>query len=574
MNSFARRRLFLCFSLLFFFFLVFSFRLIEIQLFRHNLFSGKAKKEYLFLERSEPLRGTIFDRNGSAIAVSKDAYSCAAWTSMVKDRNRLIKKLSPLLNLSEGELKSKLCSVQSFVWLGRKIDSQKAEKIKELEPEGVGLVRESKRFYLEGGLPWHLVGKVNIDNCGISGIELAHDDLLRGKVVKEWKSRDAKGRKIALGINQKEENRPKNISLTIDKTIQHIAERELTKVFQEKHAKKAIIVIQDVTTGEILAWASRPTYSEEEWKENPKLLNDPVLSETFEPGSTFKIVPAGFALEENLTSLDDKYFCENGLFELRGIKIRDHEKRGMLNFVQVLGYSSNIGMAKLGLKFNREKFYRFILNCGFGSPTGIGLPGESPGIVGSGASAFFPSPVSLPISCFGQGIGVTAIQLLNAYSCIANGGLLMEPQIVKEISDENGKVLWKAQPVVIRRVLSEKTTKMLQEILEGAINWGTGIKARITGYRIAGKTGTAQKYDPATGKYSESKFLSSFCGFFPLPNPRWTILVIFDESATPDYWGGSVAAPVFARVAEEIIHYFRIPLQNKETNYAQIKKSP
>lgn len=562
---FREKRLFLCFSFLFSLFFIFTFRLFQIQLIKHKFFLQRVRKQYVCSERREPLRGIIFDRNGSILALSKEVDSCVAWPRIIKNKNQVIRELAPLLDLEEHELKSKLFSSRLFVWLKRKITPSETEKIKKLNLPGVGLVKESKRFYPEGDLLWHILGKVNIDNYGIAGIELTYDDLLRGNAVNKLKGRDAQGKKIDLVVSSSvsEERRAKNLTLTIDKTIQHIAERELTKTYQETKAKKGIVLVQDIATGEILAWVCCPTYAEEEWKKNPLLLNNPGLNETFEPGSTFKIIPAAFALEENLTTPQEKYYCENGLYELYGIKIRDHEKRGMLTFSEVLGYSSNIGMAKLGLRFDKRKFCQYILNFGFGSPTGISLPAESPGIFNLEQAPFSGSPVSLPILCFGQGIGVTAIQLISAYSAIANNGLLMEPQIVKEIRDENGKLLWSSSPVVIRRILSEKTARILQEILEGAVEWGTGMKAKIKGYRIAGKTGTAQKFDPTTGKYSDTKHIASFCGFFPLPNPRWTILVVIDEPEIISYWGGIIAAPLFARIAEQMLSYYRIPPENK-----------
>lgn len=570
---FRQKRLFFCFSFLFLVFFLFIIRLFQIQLFRHNFFVQQVKKQYVYYERKKPLRGIIFDRNGSILVLSKEVDSCVAWPRLIKDKNKAIKELTTILDLSESEIKSKLFSSHRFVWLKRKISSLEAEKIKRIGLDGVDLVKESKRFYPDGNLLWHLLGKVNIDNEGIAGIELAYNDLLQSNAVNELKARDAQGRKIDLVISSSdgEEKRANNLTLTIDKTIQHIAERELTKICQETKAKKAILLVQDVNTGEILAWACRPTYTEEEWKKNPLLLSNPGLNETFEPGSTFKVIPASFALEENITTPKEKYYCENGLFELYGTKIRDHEKRGLLTFEEVLGYSSNIGMTKLGLRLNKDKFFQNILNFGFGSPTGIGLAGESPGIFGNQRTPFSGSAIALPILCFGQGIGVTALQLINAYSAIANKGLLMEPQIVKEIRDENGKLLWSLKPVPIRPVCSEKTAGILQEILEGAVEWGTGTNAKIKGYQVAGKTGTAQKFDSSTGKYSDTSHTASFCGFFPLPNPRWTILVIIDEPQKLSYWGGTIAAPIFARVAEQMLNYFRIlPESNK---YAQVKKS-
>ncbi|HCJ66524.1 MAG TPA: penicillin-binding protein [Elusimicrobia bacterium] len=571
---FRQKRLFFCFSFLFLVFSLFIVRLFQIQLFRHKFFIQQVKKQYVCYERKESLRGMIFDRNGSNLVLSKEVDSCVAWPKQIKDKNRTIKGLTPILNLDESEIRSKFFSSRNFVWLKRKISSLEAEKIQKLGLQGVNLVKEGKRFYPEGNLLWHLLGKVNIDNEGIAGIELAYNDLLQGNAVNELKARDASGKKIDLVVPSPavEQKKAGNLVLTIDKQIQHIAERELTKIYRETKAKKATLLVQDVNTGEILAWVCCPTYAEEEWKKNPLLLSNPGLNETIEPGSTFKVIPAAFALEENVTNPKEKYDCENGLFELHGIKIRDHEKRGILTFSEVLGYSSNIGMAKLGLRFNKQKFYQYVYNFGFGSPTGINLPGESPGIFDNQRTRFSASAVSLPIMCYGQGIGVTALQLVTAYSAIANGGLLMEPQVVKEVRDEKDKLLWQAQPVVIRRVLSEKTARLLQEMLEGVVEWGTGTNAKIKGYRIAGKTGTSQKFEPAIDKYSDTRHTASFCGFFPLPNPQWTILVILDEPQTGSYWGGTIAAPVFARVAEQMLNYFRIlPESNK---YAQVKKSP
>ncbi len=572
MNKFNKKRLLFCSLFSFFLSFAFTLRLVYLQLLKHKILAEQAKKQFLYFEQKEPLRGMILDRNGTIFVLSKEVDSCAAWPVIMKDRQSTAEQTAHLLNLQEQELKSKFFSSRLFLWVKRKLDSGEAEKIRNLNLSGVGLVKESKRFYPENDLLWHLLGRVNIDNQGISGIELAYDDLLRGKVIRESKERDGQGRKIRKSINTPtEDEKPKNIVLTIDKTIQHIAERELTKVYEQVQAKKAILLIQDVRTGEILAWVCRPIPGEDKWKHTPELLNNLVLSEVFEPGSTFKVFPAGFALEEKLTSPQEKFFCENGVFQIHGMKIRDHEKRGTLTFTEVLGYSSNIGMAKLGLRIDKEKIYPHLANFGFGRMSGLSLSGESPGIFLSEKYPQSRSALSLPILCFGQGIGVTAIQILNAYSAVANGGLLMEPQILKEIRNEKGEIIWQAQPLVIRRVLSEKTTQVLTEILEQAVEWGTGIKAKIKGYRIAGKTGTAQKFDFAKGEYSDTRHISSFCGYFPLPNPRWAILVIFDEPQTSNYWGGMLAAPVFARIVEEMVRYFQIPPGEIETKYAKIK---
>lgn len=572
---FRQKRLLFCFSFLLYIFFIFILRLIQVQVFRHKFFVQQVKKQYLCSEREETLRGVIFDRNGSILVLSKEVDSCVAWPRMVKDKRKVMETLTQILDLPATELRNKLYSSRFFVWLKRKVSINEAEKIKNLDLAGIGVVKEGRRFYPEGNLLWHVLGRVNIDNCGIAGIELAYENLLRGNSVNELKGRDAAGRKIDLVISLKEseEKKGRNLVLTIDKTIQHIAERELNRVYQETKAKKGIVIVQEVATGEILAWACSPVHPEEEWKKNPLLLSNPGLNEIFEPGSTFKVFPAAFALENRLTTPEEKYYCENGLYELRGIKIRDHEKRGMLTFREVLGYSSNIGMAKLGLRLNKEQFYQYVLNFGFGSPTGIGLPGESPGIFNFQQSPFSNSAVSLPILCFGQGIGVTALQLVNAYSAIANNGLLMEPQIIKEVRDEKNSSFWTSSPVVVRRVLSEKTAGLLQEILEDVVEWGTGARAKLKGYRVAGKTGTAQKFDPETGKYSDTRHTASFCGFFPLPNPRWTILVILDEPEKVSFYGGVIAAPVFVRVAEQMCNYYQIFPQGKETKYVQVKKS-
>jgi len=537
--------------------IVLEIRLYYIQVISHPRYKKIADKQFISVRQSELRRGIIYDRNGNELAIESEANSVYAIPSSIANPGKTARKLALLLDLSEKEILKKLQTRNSFVWLRRKIDIETADKIKNLHIKGIKLISEGKRFYPENELASQVIGLAGLDNQGLSGIESSFDKFLTGKAEKTFRRKDGFGREvIAAGNDYGVEADGCNVVTTIDKVIQYIAEVELNRACEETKAKLGIIIVQDCQTGEILALANLPSFNgNSPSPEKYKYLDIPAVSNIFEPGSTFKAIVAAALLEENLVRLKDLFYCENGFYLSNGLPIRDHEADGWLTFVQVLEKSSNIGIAKAGQLLKKDTLYQYARDFGFGNYTGIRLPGETPGILKNPKDW---SEISLSRLSFGQGIGVTAIQLVSAFSCLANRGVLMEPMVVKKIIDSRGEVIKEFNPYQVRRVISYKTAQTLTETLCQTVENGTGKEAKTVGYRVAGKTGTAQKFDPATAKYSETNYIASFAGYLPADRPRVTILVMIDEPQG-FYWGGSVAAPVFSRVGLRVMQYLGVP---------------
>jgi len=537
--------------------IVLEIRLYYIQIVSHRRYKRMADKQSISVIQAEFKRGTIYDRNGKELAIESEASSVYAIPDSISHREKTAKKLALSLDMSEKAIRKKMETSNPFVWLRRKIDTETAEKIKSLHLKGIEFISEGKRFYPENELASQVIGLAGLDNQGLSGIENYFDTILRGKTEKAIRRKDGFGREvIAAGTSYASEGTGYGVVTTIDGVIQYIAEAELRKAYNETKAKLATIIVQDSQTGEVLALANFPSFNgNDSSREKYKYLKIPSISSIFEPGSTFKPIVAAALLEENLVTLEDLFYCENGVYLFNGFPVRDHEGEGWLTFVQVLEKSSNIGMVKAGQLLEKNKMYQYVRDFGFGNYTGIRLPGETPGILKNPKDW---SEISLSRLSFGQGVGVTAVQLISAFSCLANGGVLMEPMIAKRIIDSRGKVVTEFHPCPVRRVISCKTARTLTGILCGSVENGTGKEAKIAGYKVAGKTGTAEKFDPTTGKYSKTNYIASFVGYLPADRPRVTILVMLDEPQG-FYWGGSVAAPVFARVALRIMHHLGVP---------------
>jgi cell division protein FtsI (penicillin-binding protein 3) len=403
----------------------------------------------------------------------------------------------------------------------------------------------------------HIIGFVGLDSKGLEGIEVQYDALLNGKSDVWTLGRDARGREIVMdGIPVEREDYHRNVFLTIDKHIQHVAETELSHSVQKWGAKGGMVIAMDPLTGKILAVASYPSFNPNQFIQyRPKSWRNRAISDTFEPGSLFKAFLAAAALEEKVVRPLDSFFCENGSYTVYDRTIHDHSRHGWLTFQQIIKFSSNIGASKVGEKMGRERFYRYITSFGFGEKTRIGLPGEGKGIVHH--PRYWP-PVALDTISFGQGISVTGIQLTVALSAIANGGSLMRPYVVERITDEKGEVVQSFQPEVVRRVISEETAKKVIALLKATTEkGGTGEEAVPAGYEVAGKTGTAQKIDTLLGGYSKDRYTSGFMGFAPADEPKLVLLVVIDEPQGSTY-GGVVAAPVFKAIMEKMLPYLNI----------------
>ncbi len=541
------------------FFILFLFicvlRLFFIQFFRSDYLVSIAKKQHNLFVELEPRRGTIYDRDNKPLAVNiavDSLYACPAGMSE-KDKEAAVRQIPAILNISRESLREKLSRKKYFVWIARKIDPSQAQKIKDLKLKGFDFIRESKRCYPNSYLAAHTLGFAGLDNNGLEGLELYYDRFLKGKPGWALFLRDARQKKLNLWEKMIPPKDGFDLVLTIDEVIQYIAERELDNAFKTHHAKGASIVVLNPHTGEILALANRPTYDLNQYqqvgKENRR---DRAITDTFEPGSVFKIVTASGALEEKKVVEEDRIFCENGAYKVSSHILHDHTAHGWLTFREVIEESSNIGTCKVAQMLGNEVLYKYIKLFGFGNKTGIDLPGEVSGV------AYPPSrwsKVSIANIPMGQGVSVTALQLAGEISIIANGGQLMKPFIVRQIRDEYGDPVKEFSPVAVNKVMSPDTANRIKKILVGVIEEGTGKMAKVIDFSAAGKTGTAQKIDP-NGTYSHDKYVASFIGFAPAEDPLIAVAICVDEPH-PYYYGGVVAAPVFKNVANDVLRYLR-----------------
>lgn len=509
-------------------------------------------------------RGSIFDRNGDPLAVSIATESLYADPFQMRDPKNpqaaaeAAAKLAKILDVSKSKLTRQLESKKRFVWLQRKLDPQLTKKVEQLKIKGLHFAPEPKRYYPQATTAAHVIGFTGLDPKGLEGIELEYDRELQGESGRLVSSKDAQGRGLASEAQQVIGGEAGNsLQLTLDRTLQYIAERELAKAVAKAKAVSGTIVVMEPASGRILALASVPDYNPNQ-PGNSRIASrrNRAVTDVYEPGSTFKPILLAAALEEGVVKPGQTVYCENGRYTVSGKTIRDHNKKYQyLTLREALKVSSNIGFAKIGKKLERERFYSYIRDFGFGEQSGVDLPGEVIGMVRQPSTWF---EIDLANISFGQGISVTPLQITTAISAIANGGLLMEPYLVERITDANGQLLEKRLPQVRRRVISEKTAAIVREMMVAVTEeGGTAPQAAIAGFSVAGKTGTAQKVDPVTGGYSPDKMVSSFVGMVPAENPALVISVTIDEPKGTTY-GGVIAAPVFASFAGQALSYLDI----------------
>lgn len=504
-----------------------------------------------------PQRGSILDRNGDPLALSLDTESLYADPLLVEDPKQVAGKLAGLLKMERQELNELLSEKKRFVWIKRRLDPEIVRQIRGLKIAGLQFVPEHKRFYPQASVGAHVVGFTGIDPKGLEGIELEYDQLLQGEPGRMLSQRDARGRGMATAEQLVQGAVPgHSLQLTLDRSLQYIAEKELARVVEQSGAIGGTVVMMEPASGKILALASQPDYNPNlPGRSSTSSRRNRAVCDMYEPGSTFKPFLLAGALEEKIVRPGQKTYCENGRFNVGGKVIRDHKKFKNLTLEEMLKYSSNIGFAKLGKALERDRFYNYIREFGFGEPTGVDLPGEVPGMLRSPDRWF---EIDLAAISFGQGLSVTPVQMAAGMAAIANGGLLMEPYLVERITDAEGNTVKKRLPQVKRRVVSEQTARLVREMMIGVTEpGGTGVRGGLPGYRVAGKTGTAQKVDPVTGGYSVDKRVASFIGFVPAESPALVISVVVDEPEGKAY-GGLVAAPVFARIAEQSLSHLNI----------------
>lgn len=535
-------------------------RLIYLQLYKSSWLAENAVDQRVREIPVEAKRGIIYDRNGKPMALSVTSESVYAIPAEIQHPNETAAKLAAILALDKDKLTEKLTRRQAFIWIKRKVDEQTARTVRDLNLPGIGLTQENKRSYPNGSLASHVLGFTGIDSQGLDGIELTFDSYLKGRqgsIVVEY---DARGREIPQAkhrfVAPADGN---NVYLTIDSIIQEIVERELEKVMLDTQAKGASIIVLNPCTGEILALANKPDYDPNRFSEySPKFWRNQAVSNSYEPGSTFKIITAAAAMSQNIVKATDRFY-DPGQIEVQGRNIHcwKHGGHGSQNFVEVMQNSCNVGLVNIGLRLGRDNFYNYIDGFGFGKLTGIDLPGEAKGIIIARDKV---KPINIATMSIGQSIAVTPIQLLTAVSAVANEGKLLRPQLVREVKSMSGEVVRSFQPDVINEVMSASIARELRGILENVVEKGTGKNAYLEGFHIAGKTGTAQKV--AGGGYSPDKYVASFVGFAPADNPQAAVLVVIDEPVGL-YYGGQIAAPVFANVMRDIMQYLKIAPQLK-----------
>ena len=552
------RRLMAAFVLMAGFAVVLS-RLIALQVLQAADLSVRAERQHRKVVTIEGSRGTIFDRNGKVLAMNVEVPSVFGVPTQLEHPSRLARDLSRVLQLRAGEVRKKLRQERGFVWIARKVDPEQGRRLRQLSSPGIGVIMEGRRYYPKGPMLAHVLGFAGIDNQGLEGLELQYEQHLRGKKEMVELQRDALGRAVlpkelsALGSAAGH-----NVKLTIDEVIQYIAEKELEAAVTETGAKGGTLIVMEPRTGALLAMAVHPRFDPNAVRDlSPSRWRNRAVTDVYEPGSTMKIFLAAAALEEKVMSPRSLIYAENGRMSVANTVIHDHHKSGWLTFSQVIQRSSNIGAVKTARAVGGGRLYRYFRAFGFGDRTEIDLPGESAGLVKVPRRWGRRTLASMAI---GQEIGVTPIQLATAASAVANGGWLMKPYVVSEIRDVGSQVVVRASPQVRRRPVSPQTVQTLRNMLERAVAKGTGSRAAVPGYRVAGKTGTAQKFDRETHAYSKTRFVASFVGYVPAGDPRLTILVIIDEPQT-ESWGGIVAAPVFRRVAEQALPHLGIPVR-------------
>ena len=532
-------------------------RLFDIQILQHHLLSGLAERQYQKSVDLHGKRGTIYDRRRRELGLSVDRESVYINPGGFASSPEAVTQLARALGLKETMVQEKVQSDRQFVWLKRKVSPDESAALRSLGIKGIGFVTESQRFYPKRALAGQVIGFVGTDEVGLEGIEYGYESTLAGEAVHIMLERDARGRPIALRSDAlRELPRGDDVVLTLDERIQFVAERELRGQITRVGAHGGVVVVMQPFTGEVLALANEPAFDPNHFRDaTPKLWRERGITDTFEPGSTLKALLAAAAFEERLVRPDDLFFGEQGSIQVANLSIRDHEKFSWLTFREVVEKSSNVGAIKVGQRLGKEHLYGYLTRFGIGSRTGVDFPGEAPGLLRPPQQW---SEVSLASVSIGQEVAVTPLQLATAFSALANGGMLVRPYLVKAVI-KGGENVQENAPVQVRRVISESTARQVTTILQGVVTRGTGKAATVDGYTVAGKTGTAQKFDVALGKYSSQKSIASFVGYLPAEQPRATILVSLDEPEAGQASGGLAAAPVFSAIARQTMRYLRVP---------------
>ncbi len=532
---------------------VIGVRLYSLQVVQSAEYRQRASDQRERVIEISPRRGSIYDRNGNELAVSIEVDSLYADPSHVEDPRAAAEFLSGVLNEPATDLESRLDSEGAFSWIRRKLSKPEADRIRAARIPGLYFQKEFERYYPNRELASHVLGFVMRDGEGGSGLEYRYDDLIGGSGGREVVLRDARNRSFQTLEQQPTEGA--HLTTTIDQNIQYIVEREVARTIAATRARAMSVVVMDPHGGEVLAMASFPQFNPNEYGRYPQeSWRNRAVAQVYEPGSTFKIVTAGAALEQGLTTLEELIDCQMGHIYISGHRINDHKPFGTLSVREILQYSSDVGIIKLGMRLGDPLLADYITRMGFGRKTGIDLPGEERGLFKPAAEW---SNVSVGAISMGQEIGATPLQVVNLLSMVANGGTLYRPYVVQRAEDLRTGRTTETRPEG-RRVLSEPTVRELHDALRSVVTGGTGVNAAMAAYTAAGKTGTAQKIDPATGAYSPTAFVASFAGYAPATRPEVAVVVTIDEPVGP-HGGGEVAAPAFKRIVEETLRYRSVP---------------
>lgn len=540
-------------------FLIFSTllisRLFGLQCLQHSRYRLQARDQQQSTYFLPPRRGTIYDSRGNMLAVSIPCFSLYAVPRDIPPERieEIASLLLPIIDTNLEQIQSRLTGEKWFVWLKRQLEEEAAARIRELALPGIGLREDRKRVYPKGNLLSQVLGFTDLDGKGLEGLEWKFDRQLKGSPG--WLLTEKDGARREVAWHRSHSLDPIDgcdIHLTVDEVIQSIAEDALERVYRQYGAAWATLLVMEPSTGKILALANRPTFDPNAYSSSTSgERRNRVITDPIEPGSTFKVFPAAAVLEAGLVARDTEFYCEEGGYWIGGRLLRDSSPHGILRFEEILQKSSNIGMAKVGMIMGRDSLYLALVRFGIGQTTGIELPGESSGVL---RPTRYWSALSLRSITMGHEVSLTSIGLLSAFSALGNGGVLLQPRIIDWVAAPGGEIIYRSPIREKGRVVSEKTAREMLDILSGVSEQGgTGRRAAIEGFAVAGKTGTAQKLSPEGG-YSHTLYRALYMGMVPAERPRLAILVVVDEPQ-PEYYGGVVSAPVFKEVGERIIRY-------------------
>ncbi len=541
----------------------------DVQIFKAHDLTRKAEQGYSKYLTIKGERGQILDRHLNKLGTSIDAPTITADPSQILDPARTATRISKILNIKQTVLKAKLSRSGRFVVIARKVSPAQANQIRNLNIQGIYLKTDSKRFYPNRNLAAQVIGFTGKDDSGLEGLEFKYNAVLEGDIVKIKVTRDGAGRVLDIHKNRRNQLKGNSLVLTIDKKIQFLSERTLEQTVKTHQAKSGMALVMKPATGELLAIAHYPGFNPNNFRVSSKYTyRNRALTDAFEPGSVIKVFTVAAALEKGFTP-KSIFFCENGEYRIGKFTIHDTHPRDWLTMNQIIQFSSNIGVTKISETIGKKALHDYLTNFGFGLKTGVGCPGETNG-------SLLPhrrwSKVDTSAISFGQGLSVSAIQLISGISAIANDGILMKPMLIKKIISNDGHDLQIFQPAKLRQVVSPKTAAQVKTMMNLVVQKeGTGTKAAMEGYRVCGKTSTAQKASKEKNGYEKNKYIAGFAGFAPQENPELAILVVIDEPRK-QYYGSEVAAPAFKTIMAQSFNYLNIAPERTKTMIAAVIK--